>query len=179
MLLHKLVVTEQLTIEVNDSVSVGKQFRTPRGYRDQLDRVRRWLQRVLRVGPARDVDYQDDVWAFFQNCWHLKHWLKNDPDPSIGDPIRAAIHSAVHASASLRICQGMANGTKHLRSKPAVAAEHSHVNTQITSGAETVLDCFLEDSEGKLRSARVVAQECVSEWEGILTQLGLSIEPLT
>jgi hypothetical protein len=25
------------------------------------------------------VDYQDDVWAFFQNCWHLKDWVKHDP----------------------------------------------------------------------------------------------------
>jgi hypothetical protein len=50
------------------------------GYRDQLDRTRRFLERILAARAAGYVvDYQDDVWAFFQNCWHLKDWVKHDP----------------------------------------------------------------------------------------------------
>ena len=32
---------------------------------------------------SRDSDhYQDEAYAFFQNCYHLKDWLKHDPATS-------------------------------------------------------------------------------------------------
>jgi len=40
------------------------------GYRHQLDRVRRFRTRVQDPN-ASDIDIQDMMWAFFQNCFHL------------------------------------------------------------------------------------------------------------
>ena len=48
------------------------------GYRDQLDRARRFLDRIEQLA-ANDVEFQDMVWAFFQNGWHIKDWVRNDP----------------------------------------------------------------------------------------------------
>ena len=44
--------------------------------------MRRYLDRVL-VREPRDPshhlsEYQDDVWLFFPNCWHLKDWVRSD-----------------------------------------------------------------------------------------------------
>src|SRR5258708_1539825 len=52
-------------------------------WREQLERVVRFLARLQNHDRPKH-DYEDDLWAFFQNCWHLKDWIKNDPalDPS-------------------------------------------------------------------------------------------------
>lgn len=57
-------------------------------FRQQFERVRRWYGRFKNhcdgkpvEMPCRvDPDYMDDIHAFFQNCYHLKDWLKNDPE---------------------------------------------------------------------------------------------------
>jgi len=53
------------------------------GYRDQLDRARRFLERIRRgyegIEDMDDVEFQDMVWSFFQHCWHVKDWLHHDP----------------------------------------------------------------------------------------------------
>ncbi len=53
-------------------------------YSVQLHRVKRYLQRFEEIGSGKahnqsTPDYDDDVYAFFQNCYHLKDWIKNDP----------------------------------------------------------------------------------------------------
>src|SRR5438093_1396644 len=47
-------------------------------YKDQFDRVRRYLARIENQSRDR-TEYEDDFWSFFQNCWHLAHWIENDP----------------------------------------------------------------------------------------------------
>jgi hypothetical protein len=37
----------------------------------QFNRVQRAFLRVLDNHNRKLVDYEDDVWNFFQNCWHL------------------------------------------------------------------------------------------------------------
>jgi len=53
---------------------------TPRSFRDQLDRVRR-LRARLDVHNRPRPEYEDDLWSFFQNAWHLKDWLKAHDHP--------------------------------------------------------------------------------------------------
>jgi len=151
---------------------------TANGYRDQLDRVWRFLERVEAPGPRSDVYYQDDVWAFFQNCWHLKDWLLNDPRMS--PTVRAQIKVAVGESSCLMICSDITNGTKHyLLQDPRVGARHSHTDSRIAPGEETIVDCFIELQDGTRLSARKIARECLAEWERILKQLNLPTDRLS
>jgi hypothetical protein len=52
-------------------------------WKEQWERVLRWYSRFEQINrgqhdaPSTDF-YQDDVYAFFQNSYHLKDWLKND-----------------------------------------------------------------------------------------------------
>lgn len=87
----------------------GITMRTGSGYRAQLDRTRRFMDRVQSLEPRRDIDYQDDVWAFFQNCWHIKDWL--EADHRVPQTIRQSVISAAHRSRVLQVCRDMANGT--------------------------------------------------------------------
>jgi len=50
---------------------------------EQWERVLRWYARFSRTNEGREHtdasdNYQDEVYAFFQNCFHLKDWIKND-----------------------------------------------------------------------------------------------------
>jgi len=152
------------------------------GYRSQLDRTRRFLDRVQSVDPRRDVDYQDDVWAFFQNCWHIKDWLKHDY--RVPKRTRDLVIAAAHASRVLQVCRDMANGTKHrkltrrdkTRPPPRARAMHMWTNTTIVPGGPTTMDCLLKFPHRRVRfrSARAVAVECVDEWVKILGAEGLN-----
>jgi hypothetical protein len=147
------------------------------GYRDQLDRTRRFLDRILADrAAAYVVDYQDDVWAFFQNCWHLKDWVKHDP--LVPQDIKDRIVSAAEVSTVLALCHDMANGTKHLHlHRPQAGAAHSHVTLATGANQGPAIDCIIETSTGP-RSAREVAEECVAAWVRILSAEGLATKPL-
>ena len=52
------------------------------GYRDQLDRAHRMLDRVETAASQQDwatefndLEFQDDMWNLFQACWHIKDWV--------------------------------------------------------------------------------------------------------
>jgi hypothetical protein len=145
------------------------------GYRHQLDRVRRFLGRV-EAPQANDVEFQDMVWAFFQNCWHLKDWVKNDPLAS--DAQKKAVIDQAQASALLGICRDLCNGTKHLgldrKPSSGTGAAHHHIDITITPGESSSMDCVVEDGHGNLISGKQLARDCVAEWECILQSEGLN-----
>jgi hypothetical protein len=148
------------------------------GYRHQLDRARRFLIRV--DGPhASDVDFQDMMWAFFQNCWHIRDWVEHDPLLARRTAVRDAVLAAALKSRNLRRCAKLCNGTKHLN--PRRNARHSHVNTTIVPGSNQPreLDCLIRLSRGKLVSGKQLAHDCLAEWERILKAQGLAVARLS
>jgi hypothetical protein len=147
------------------------QVKTGQSYRDQLDRVRRFLERV-EIQNRSDVEYQDLMWAFFQNCWHLKDWVSNDT--TIPKQMSEGAVTAAHRSPVLMVCRDLACAMKHLSlDDPKTGAAHSHTNTTIQPGSPTVVDTIVDMGDGTTRSGLALAQECVAEWERILKQAGL------
>jgi hypothetical protein len=85
-------------------------------YQQQWKRVKRWYRRLKYISenkPASESSKNDDddVAAFFQNCYHLKDWIKNDPQAG---KMRNEVEDYVSKSESLSICADICNGTKHL-----------------------------------------------------------------
>jgi hypothetical protein len=147
----------------------GLSFQRAYSYLDQLNRVRRFLAR-LESQNQDDVSQQDFMWAFFQNCWHLKDWIRGDV--SVSRDINRAIQSAAHQSWALGICSDLANGTKHFENK---TAEHSRMDTRITLGKSSVVDAVIDMGDGTTRSGLEVARQCLLDWEAILTRHNLPI----
>jgi hypothetical protein len=150
------------------------------GYRSQLDRVRRFLDRV--EGPyANDVEFQDMVWAFFQNCWHLIDWMDHDPLASDGQK-KAVIQKAL-SSDLLKMCRDLCNGTKHLgldrRPSSGTGAAHDHVAITITPGESSAIDCIVQDRFGNPISGKQLARDCVAECERILQSENLNTTRLS
>ena len=147
------------------------------GYRHQLERARRFLGRVYDLiqaewGTSNEVEFQDMMWAFFQNCWHVKDWI--DHDPIVLRATKDAVITTAHKSSDLMVCRELCNGTKHLGKIPGEAS-HSHVDSENADGFTVDMDCVIEDGSGKLISGKELPHRCLAEWERILTSQKLPI----
>lgn len=151
------------------------------GYRDQLDRARRFLDFVLAeyegLEDINEVEFQDMLWSFFQHCWHVKDWLRHDPLATAKQK-RAAIKMAERPGGPLLICRDLCNGTKHLNlSHPSsgAGAAHLYVDMNIVPGrGRFEIDCILDDGHGAQISGRRLALDCIADWERILQAQGLA-----
>lgn len=54
---------------------------------------------------------KEDYLRFFENCFHLKNWLKEDI--LLGDSIREKVEGFIDKSANLKIAADLANASKH------------------------------------------------------------------
>lgn len=142
-------------------------------YVEQLKRVRRFLDRVRDHG--RDtVDYDDDLWSFFQNAWHLKDWIDNDE--TISDEKTKQILKRAHESKILLICADLANRTKHLNLRPKGGdADMTSRNVNIMVGAKpsTEYSHIVTLDDGSQMVAQELAEKIVLEWEEIMRDEGL------
>lgn len=152
------------------------------GYRHQLDRARRFLDRVETqmegFEDMSDVEFQDDMWSFFQHCWHVKDWLRNDPLASQRPAEVSEACRQAHASTTLMTCRDLCNGTKHLKlTQPGAGtgASHSHIDVTIApEQGRFEMDCMVDDGHGNLISGKQLARDCIAEWERILASQGFT-----
>lgn len=145
------------------------------GYRDQLARVERFLTRLSRFDRPQE-DYEDDLWAFFQNCWHLKDWIKNDP--SVPQTVRDSIESEVAKWESLKACADLANRTKHLQLRAERLGAHLVPLEPSWRFTESwaIEQRFAYDvrlTDGRTDDAVMLAKKAVHNWRHLLAELGL------
>lgn len=147
-------------------------------WREKYDRLKRWQARLMEERPIRE-SLGDDLYAFFECCYHLKDWLRNDSslDPSMGRDAEALINSAP----CLKICADIANGSKHLvRNRPARIDPNAHVER--VEGAFQA-DAFQANAfqveqvvvvaDGRAWNALDIVNECVGAWDTFLRSKGL------
>ena len=157
-------------------------------YREQLDRLRRYFDRFQRIndGSVFDRPYEDlldDIHGFFQNCYHLKDWLKNDP--AFTKYTEQQIEQHVTAHPELAICADICNSTKHLlltsspRSGALPTLAQIHVTIDITDVISTGQEPTEEvphtitikveiDHNGAKLDAFDVASKALLAWESFV-----------
>ena len=77
-----------------------------RTYGEQWDRLVRSYERFAEIDKSRQHDthsenYRDNVYVFFQNCHHLKNWLKKDPSGFVG---AREVEDYIDANLDLQFC---------------------------------------------------------------------------
>jgi len=146
----------------------------------------RWYNKVKKIKDptnlfANDIlnkidESIDVIYAFFQNCYHLKDWIKNDDNLIISDDF---IEDYINKYESLSICADICNGTKHLRlnrtrsdlmrtegkylivSRPVLSSDESDWETStfiyflIESASEGVIHLDVFD----------LATDCIQKWK--------------
>jgi hypothetical protein len=141
-------------------------------WRAQYERLVRSYERVNQPYKS-SVAYNDDLQHYFQDCWHLKDWIKNDPSSGVG----AAIETEVLAHKALRVVADLANGAKHL-------ARHTHqegayltsANVTVHLGQDKPIDVYyvVTLGDGTKISAQELVHEAYQAWSDVLNKLGLN-----
>lgn len=92
----------------------------------QFERMHRWYKRIkdhqnAAIGGGLSSEAEDCIYAFFQNCYHLRDWvIKSNVVP------QKEVEQLIKSNIELQICRDICNGTKHMTLKhPSVGAEFS------------------------------------------------------
>jgi hypothetical protein len=146
-------------------------------YREQFERMNRWYDRFAAINDGRIHDmssenYVDEIYSFFQNCYHLKDWIKNDSEMTTQAPkdrVEAYITSNRFLSLSAHLC----NSTKHLiidKSRSKEEPNFGQKNFALKLGGELPkISLKLQvDADGGRIDAFELARECVAAWEAFL-----------
>lgn len=167
----------------------------PLSWERQWRRIGRWYERFRLIDgglvPEKPNDsteyYEDEVLAFFQNCYHLKDWLKNDRRRVVS---AKDVETYVTNSPNLTLCGALATGAKHLTIDDPRFDRKAKVSKRITTYAPTVTVgprgvvpvepsetmvgvIFGVEANGVTHDAFALATACVKEWELFLTSKGL------
>ena len=136
-----------------------------------------------RVHAHESDFYQDEAYSFFQNCYHLKDWLKNDQATKalVGD-----VETYISKSENLSLCADLCNGSKHLvlDRRARTSSDTQITRRQFSVGLSTSLGSNVDPpatisvryevkSGGKTYDAFTVADACVVEWTAYLESKGL------
>lgn len=151
---------------------------------EQMDRVERCLERVHAANKQRlDVTEQEDaLWTFFQQCWHLKDWIRNDPEVA-GSLDPDELERAVEGSHALSLVGRLARRVKGLelersRRESELVSAQSAISIREVLGRgeaepEDDWDWKVVVPDGPDRWAMDVARDAVADWSWIVSELDL------
>jgi hypothetical protein len=135
---------------------------------------------VLKAQRIRDADVNnspeviDALYAFFQNCSHLKDWIAKDPESGhTWDEVEAF----VKASTPLSKCADLANGSKHFGlqtsaiPKSGIRQTIEGLSSGWTRGGTVKTHAiYIGDRSqgGESTEAFALAEECMEAWDTFL-----------
>jgi stress response protein SCP2 len=125
----------------------------------QFNRVQRAFLRVLDNQNRKLVEYEDEVWSFFQNCWHLKDWIKNDKQ-GVAKATRSKIEAEVNSYPALVTVGELTNKSKNLEMTSNVTEEGGKQHAEIVL---TVVD-----KNGDEFQVKKLATDAMKNWMAII-----------
>lgn len=149
----------------------------------QFERVQRAYTRILDNRNRKLVEYEDDVWGFIQNCWHLKDWVKNDIE-GVAKATRTKIDVEVSSYPALVMLGDLAKRSKHLQvvsgvakaertaSAQKTAAGYVHIASQdsaqkASQGGEAI-QFVVVDKNGDKFPIKKLATDAMKNWMAII-----------
>jgi hypothetical protein len=125
----------------------------------QFNRVQRTFLKVLDNHNRKLVDYEDDVWGFVLNCWHLMHWIKNDTK-SVAKATRVKIDNEVNSYPALVIVGELANKSKNIELISNVMEEGGKDHEEIL--------LTVADRNGDEFPVKKLATDAMKNWMAII-----------
>jgi hypothetical protein len=142
------------------------------GWTGQLERLRRWHQRVLAVRRERSDQLTnadlDTVYAFFQSAYHLRDWMKNDSGAPVKD-----LEQLMRDTPSLRICRDLCNGSKHLVvTRPSVDSRTSLLREYVPGpvGTRDLGSIRHVVIAGGKHDLWALIDDCMAAWESFVAR---------
>lgn len=144
-------------------------------YLEQYERLKRYWNKINDQNRSQ-VEYEDDLWAFFQHCWHLKDWIKNDPNLNI--PINIETYINQHCP-YLMICADLCNRSKHLKLTSS-RRDANITNIGVTIHAPLIgsgeigsveYEYTVTLDDGTKYNTLIIAKEALDEWDNFIAHM--------
>lgn len=147
---------------------------TTDGWQMQWRRVERGFTKLSRA--YNDTErYDDDIYHFFQDAWHLKDWIKNDS--SVSSNVRDQVEQQVNQVQVFRVAGDFANGTKHMALERPRAENAQFTERKVTINlghpGPALQERVLTLADGSQTTAEAVATTLMREWSLLLQRFGL------
>ncbi|HZR17353.1 MAG TPA: hypothetical protein VFE51_08500 [Verrucomicrobiae bacterium] len=157
-------------------------FVPPRNqWRDQWERLLRWFARVEAIHKKSlrkeiDADDNDVVIAFFQNCNHLRDWLKaSRPE------LESDLNALFRGNFEMRACRNICDGYKHKKldnpshPDPDFNLYREYDPFGLMDGGQPVRPrvVFTDGPDIRKFDLFELAFECMRLWQGFLLRQGL------
>ena len=142
-------------------------------WRSQYDRMERGYTR-LNEPYQSSTDYEDDIQHYFQDCWHLKDWIKNDIN--LSQIVRGNIEVEVNGHKSLRIVADLANGSKHLNrhtNREDAYVTGGDVTVHLGQSKPTEINYNISLGDGSVLSQKDLIRESFGDWKIVLKKFSL------
>jgi hypothetical protein len=140
-------------------------------YLEQYRRMMRSYERFASIDRGRVYDpssesYDDEVFAFFLNCYHLKDWIKNDDGSGAA---KDDVEGLINSSYPLSLCADICNSHKHLKLRATRSDEYPRLaktHYSVHGGTPTTITVKyeIETSKGPI-DAFTLATQCINEWQ--------------
>jgi hypothetical protein len=152
-------------------------------YLEQYERMQRSYDRFRENNPEPtdkiSSDYEDNIYAFFMHCYHLKDWIKNDNSVKARMPnICTDVEQFINKSEALGLCADLCNSLKHLELKRSRSAERPtfgrkkyHHRLNIGSDSSIRLEWLIGRNNKPPLDVFELATECIAEWDKFLQRL--------
>lgn len=141
----------------------------------QYARMHRSFER-MKIESSSMEEYEDAVYHFFQDAWHLKDWLKHDPN--ISASVKSRIEADLRTQQSLCAAADIANGSKHVElpnSRVGAKISERRVNVYIGEICRVKHERRIEiGSSGTSITADNLAKNVIKEWNVLLKRYGLA-----
>ncbi len=150
-------------------------------WEQQWERLKRWHIRFDAINGGlehnKPSDFlEDDMWAFFINCYHLKDWLKNDVASGVS---AKDVEDYVNKSPNLSLCGDLANGSKHAVLKKAKVDPNTKLKNKLVQvtlhaglGAQNpptqIAVKYTLEAGGVTYDAFGLGTACMKEWAAFL-----------
>ena len=148
---------------------------------EQWERVKRYFMRFERINggmpvtknSAHEINFKDEVYAFFVFCHHLKDWIMSDKTVKIN---QKTVADFVKGNDCLTLCASICSGIKHLKRKsrklPNVRiGEFGKVSYRIEEGKlKSIAVKFSISRNSEKVDAFELATECMDKWKKFIAQ---------
>ena len=157
-------------------------------YIEQFLRVERWFSRLLDDALSRpktqqitEEYFQDDLYSFFINCYHLKDWIEKDNSIAC---TKSDTESFLAKNEYLKLCADLCNSSKHLvlntkgrsQKSPRVGVPEIYTSVAIDPKAvkadssllQTRFLFYVETDDHEYIDALELASECINAWANFL-----------
>jgi len=150
---------------------------------DKYNRMKREYQKLIIINSNNKIiiddvvqpgisntDSHDGSENFFNQCYHLKDWIKKDPSISFSENIEDFINK----SESLSLCADYCNSFKHggldrtPRSGKEIEKVNTHINLDLTPTGFIASSRSEITISGKKYDAFLLATNCIKEWDNFL-----------